>query len=273
MRRKKSCNASEKYQWCVSGGTQEPVGHPRWVQRDLVSLHDKIIKVGKDLHLKIKCNPSSPPLCPLTTSLSATSPPFLSTPRDGDPPPHIPGQSISISPIPPCHPVLLFWGEFGDLSSNGSCLLLCGLSTRREEQRSQTGWLIPWVPPRAFLIPKSLFWLSLFTGPCSRHIFQWRWQRVRGKCGMMQELYNGMEQNFWYIRMFIYNIMQKDPMQGNGHFFSFPVHNKQTYLYYLDSKETCFIGHGSFPPPLCCASMCTCRRLPTFPGKVPTARR
>lgn len=31
---------------------------------------------------------------------------------------------------------------------------------------------------------------------------------------MMQELYNGMEQNFWYIRMFIYNIMQKDPMQG-----------------------------------------------------------
>lgn len=31
---------------------------------------------------------------------------------------------------------------------------------------------------------------------------------------MMQELYNGMEQNFWYIRMFIYIIMQKDPMQG-----------------------------------------------------------
>ena len=85
MRRKKSCNASEKYQWCVSGGTQEPVGHPRWVQRDLVSLHDKIIKVGKDLHLKIKCNPSSPPLCPLTTSLSATSPRSLSISRDGDP--------------------------------------------------------------------------------------------------------------------------------------------------------------------------------------------
>lgn len=72
--------------------------------------------------------------------------------------------------------------------------------------------------------------------------------------------------------MSIYNIMQISPRQDNGHFFSFPVHNKQTYLHYLDSRETCFIGHGSFPLPLCCASMCTCRRVLTFPGKVPMAR-
>lgn len=56
--------------------------------------------------------PSPPPPCPLSTSLRATSPPFLTTSGDGSPPPHLPGQPVPV----PVHTLQSFkpcWTERG----------------------------------------------------------------------------------------------------------------------------------------------------------------
>jgi len=49
-----------------------------------ISENHRITKVGKDTSKIIQLKGNPPPLCPLTTSLSATSPGYLNIPRDGD---------------------------------------------------------------------------------------------------------------------------------------------------------------------------------------------
>ena len=90
-------SAGERYFWslfmpqapnlgCLSGSFWEllPISE-RWsIACSQITCVTESLRLEKTSKIT-QSNPSPPPTCPLTTSLSATSPHFLSTSRDGDP--------------------------------------------------------------------------------------------------------------------------------------------------------------------------------------------